>query len=113
MTSKPNSIPDMAKFGIADFPTPADIAEQQKELLQKLESSSIIPALYEGLEDCSLNHCGRHKCSDACRFGAYRRKCTSISAIYWLLAEHDGPLFEVRVRRVVWSQPFGDFQPSL
>lgn len=97
MTSKPKSIPDMAKFGIANFPTPADVAEQQKELLQKLESSSISPSLYVGMDDCTATHCGRHKCSDACRFGAYRRKCTSILAIYWLLAEHDGPLYEVRV----------------
>jgi hypothetical protein len=113
MTSKPIRIPQMAKFGIADFPTPADVAEQQKRLLGNLENSSILPTLYEGMEDCSLNHCGRHNCSDACRFGAYRRKCKSISPIYRLLAMHDGPLCEVRVRRTVWSQLFGDLQPSL
>ena len=113
MTSKPIRIPQMAKFGIADFPTPADVAEQQKRLLGNLEKSSIGPTLYEGMEDCSLNYCGRHKCSDACRFGAYRKKCKSMSTIYRLLAMHDGPLCEVWVRRTVWSQLFGDLQPSL
>jgi hypothetical protein len=106
-------IPQMAKFGITDFPTPADVAEQQKRLLRNLESSSIDPTLYEGLEDCSLNDCGWYKCSDACRFGAYRKKCKSISAIYRLFAEHDGPLYEVRFRRVAWSQLFGDLHPSV
>jgi hypothetical protein len=75
--------------------------------------STGIPTRYKGMDDCSLNHCGRRKCSDACRFGAYRRKLKSIPAIYWLFAEHDGPLCEVRFTRTVWSQSFGDLQPSL
>jgi hypothetical protein len=113
MTSKRKPIPQMTKFGIANFPTPDDVAKQQKELLQKLKSSSIIPTLYEGIENCSLNDCGRHKCSDACRFGAYRKKCKSIPAIYWLLAEHDGPLYEVRVARMCWAQAFDDLHPPI
>ena len=35
------------------------------------------------------------------------------TAIYWLLTEHDGPLYEVRVSTYGWSQPFGDCSPSV
>jgi hypothetical protein len=105
----------MAKLGIADFPTFAEVQQAQDELLRRLESSSIIPVLYEGLESCTATHCGRgrDKCSDACRFGAYRKKRKVISLIHWLLTEHDGPLYEVRAARMRWAQPFGKLQPPI
>ena len=103
----------MAELGILNFPTIASVGEGQKRLLEKLKNTSVEPSLYEGLERCSAEKCGRPKCSDACRFGAYRRKRKSIQWIDWLLSDHPGPLYEVRVRRTVWSQAFGDLQPSL
>jgi hypothetical protein len=105
----------MAKLGIIDFPTFAEVQQAQDEFLWKLQSSSIIPALYEGLESCTATHCGRgrDRCSDACRFGAYRKKRKLIPLIHWLLTEHDGPLFEVRVARMCWAQAFDDLHPPI
>jgi hypothetical protein len=105
--------PGMAELGILNFPTIASVAQDQQRLLEKLKNTSVDPSLYEGLEDCSAAKCGRPKCSDACRFGAYRRKRKSIPWIDWLLSDHPGPLYEVWIRRTVWSQAFGDLQPSL
>jgi hypothetical protein len=103
----------MAELGILNFPTIASVAQDQQQLLERLKNTSVESSLYEGLEECSAAKCGRPKCSDACRFGAYRKKRTLIPSIYWLLSDHPGPLYEVWVRRVVWSQPFGDLRPSL
>jgi hypothetical protein len=103
----------MAELGILNFPTIASVAQDQQQLLERLKNTSVDPSLYEGLEHCSAAKCGRPKCSDACRFGAYRKKRTSIPWIHWLLSEHPGPLYEVRFRRVAWSQLFGDLKPSL
>ena len=103
----------MAALGILNFPTIASVAQDQQQLLERLKNTSVEPSLYEGLEHCSAAKCGRPECSDACRFGAYRRKRKSIPWIDWLLSDHHGPLCEVWIRRTVWSQSFGDLQPSL
>jgi hypothetical protein len=103
----------MAELGILNFPTIASVAQDQQRLLEKLKNTLVETSLYEGLEHCSAAKCGRPKCSAACRFGAYRKKRTSIPSIHWLLSEHDGPLYEVRFRRVAWSQLFGDLHPSV
>jgi len=103
----------MAELGILNFPTIASVAQDQQQLLERLKNTSVEPSLCEGLEECSAAKCGRPKCSDACRFGAYRRKRKSIPWIDWLLSDHPGPLYEVWIRRTVWSQAFGDLQPSL
>ena len=49
MPLKIECIARMAKLGITDFPTPADIAEQQKRFLRNLERSSIIPPCMKAL----------------------------------------------------------------
>jgi hypothetical protein len=103
----------MAELGILNFPTIASVAQDQQQLLERLKNTSVEPSLYEGLEHCSAAKCGRPKCSDACRFGAYRKKRTSIPWIHWLLSEYSGPLYEMRFRRVAWSQLFGDLHPSV
>src|ERR1035437_8360095 len=33
--------------------------------------------------------------------------------MHWLLSEYPGPLYEVRLRRMAWSQLFGDLHPSV
>jgi hypothetical protein len=103
----------MAALGIPDFPTIAAVGQRQQAFLQKLTSSSVDPDLYEGLENCSATKCGRSNCTDACRFGAYRRARTSIVDIHWLLSNHAGPLYEVLVVRMCWSEQFGELHPSI
>jgi hypothetical protein len=101
----------MAKLGILNFPTIASVAQDQQQFLERLKNTSVEPSLYEGLEHCGAAKCGRHECLEACRFGAYRRKRKSIPLIHWILTEHDGPLYEVRVARMRWARPFGKLRP--
>jgi hypothetical protein len=92
----------MAKRGIADFETVADVERQQKKFIRNLEASSINPSCYEGLESCSTTICGCYKCLEVCRFAAYRRRVKQIVAAHKLLAQCGEPIFEIRVARGVW-----------
>jgi hypothetical protein len=93
----------MAKHGIADFETVADVDRQQKKFFRHLEATTIHPSRYEGLENCSTTVCGRDECPEVCRFAAYRRRVRYIVKSYKLLRQCGEPIFEIRVARGAWS----------
>ena len=97
----------IAKLGIANFETVADIERWQRDLLRRLERSSIDPERYEGLADCGPAGCGREECMEACFFGTFRRRLRQVRTAFRLLEDARPPFHEVRVSRALWSRPFG------
>jgi hypothetical protein len=95
----------MARLGIADFETLADVERQQKKFIRNLGTSSITRNRYAGFEGCNETICGRHRCSEVCRFAAYDRRIKHIAAAHSLLTQCDDPIFEIRVSRGCWVQP--------
>jgi hypothetical protein len=102
----------ITKLGINDFETAGDVERMQKDMLRRLERSSVDPDHYAGLANCRLDYCGRVNCLEACCFGACRRRLAAILAIYKLLQKCDPPLCEVRTARGVWVRPFGKLQEA-
>ena len=102
----------IAKLGIANFETVADVERRQRDLLQRLERSAIDPDRYEGLADCSVSSCGRKECMEACFFGTFRRRLRQVPAAMRLLKDAPPPFHEVRILRGVWSRPFGKLRKS-
>jgi hypothetical protein len=97
----------LAKLGIDDFETVADVERMQRDLLGRLKRSSIDPDRYAGLEYCRADRCGRVNCLEACAFGAFKRRLTDVRAAVRLLNSARGPFHEIRVSRALWSRPFG------
>ena len=97
----------IAKLGIKHFETVEDVERMQKDMLRRLERSSVDPDHYAGLANCRLDYCGRVNCLEACCFGMCRRRLTAISAIHDLLQKCNPPLYEARIARGVWVRPFG------
>jgi hypothetical protein len=102
----------ITKLGITDFETIDDVGRMQKDMLRRLEASSVDPDRYAGLADCRLDYCGRVNCLEACCFGTCRRRLTAIPAIYDLLQKCNPPLYEVRIIRGVWARPFGKLEEA-
>jgi hypothetical protein len=102
----------IAKLGIGNFETVADVERLQGDLLQRLERSSIDPDRYNGLADCTLSCCGREECMAACCFGNFRRRLRQVPAALRLLENARPPFHEVRIIRGVWSRPFGKLRKS-
>jgi hypothetical protein len=97
----------IAKLGITNFETVADIERLQRDLLRRLERSSIDPERYEGLADCGPAGCAREECMEACFFGTFRRRLRQVPAALRLLKDARPPFHEVRISRALWSRPFG------
>jgi hypothetical protein len=95
----------LAKLGIEDFETLEDVERMQRDLLQRLNKSSIDPDHYAGLATCRLDHCGRVNCLEACWFGTCRRRLNEIPIIHDLLQNSHKPLYEVRLVRSAWVGP--------
>jgi len=95
----------IAKLGIEDFETLEDVERMQKDMLRRLERSSINPDRYAGLANCRLDYCGRVNCLEACWFGTCRRRLNEIPIIYDLLQNSHKPLYEVRLVRSAWVGP--------
>jgi hypothetical protein len=102
----------IAKLGITNFETVADIERLQRDLLQRLERSSVDRDRYEGLADCSTSGCGRKDCMEGCFFGAFRRRLQQVPAALRLLENARPPFHEVRVSRALWSRPFGQLNEA-
>ena len=93
------------KLGITDFETVEDVGRMQKDLLRRLEGSSVDPDHYAGLANCRLDYCGRVNCLEACCFGTCRRRLNEIPIVYGLLQKSHKPLYEVRLVRSAWVGP--------
>jgi hypothetical protein len=97
----------LARLGIDDFETIQDVQRRQRNLLHRLERSSIDPDRYAGLANCRFDYCGRVNCLEVCAVGAFRRRIADVSAALQLLKHAGKPFYEVRVSRAFWSRPFG------
>ena len=75
----------IVKLGINHFESIGDVGRMQKDMLRRLQGSSVDRDHYAGLANCRLDYCGRVNCLEACRFGTCRRRLTAIPAIYDLL----------------------------
>ena len=95
----------MAKLGIDDFETVADVERSQQKFLRNLDKSSIHPSCYAGFEDCNEIFCGRDKCSEVCRFGVYGRRLKHIATAHDLITQCGEPIFEIRLARGCWVRP--------
>jgi len=105
--NKKHRLPQLAKLGIEDFERIEEVERMQRDLLRRLQASSVDPDRYAGLQHCRADHCGRVNCLEACAFGAFQRKLMDVPAALRLLNSARGPFHEVRVSRAFWSRPFG------
>jgi hypothetical protein len=96
----------LAKLGIEDFESFEDVKKMQRDLLRRLERSSIDADRYAGLANCGLDYCGRVNCLEACQIGGFQRRLSDVLAAVRLLKDQK-PIYEVRVSRALWSRPFG------
>jgi hypothetical protein len=97
----------LGKLGVSDFEMVAATERVQIDLLQRLSRASVKPRQYIGLINCDYDRCGKAQCSEACPFGARRRRLNEIPAAYRLIKNSKGPVFEVRIVRGVWARQFG------
>jgi hypothetical protein len=85
-----------------------EVTRLQQDMLTVLQQSSIDPISYAGLTYCSSRRCGRVGCSEACAFGARRRRIEEGRAVGRLLGEQTGKLYQVDVARPRWERRYGD-----
>jgi hypothetical protein len=104
MKSREKQVRRLSKLGVDGFETTAETRQLQRDVLLRLASTAVSRRNYAGLRDCRPGTCGRRRCSDVCAHGARSRRLNEIPAAYRLLNKHDGPLFEVRISRAVWSR---------
>jgi hypothetical protein len=97
-------------IGVSDFETAADARKVQADLLERLEQTDFDPSYYAALADCGPSTCGRKHCSDACAFGARRRRFREILAVDRLLKKTGGPVYEVWFSRRKWERPPGELK---
>ena len=98
----------MAKLGVADFETVADVERQQKKFLRNLRSTSIARRHYEGLESCNPTTCGRYDCLEVCRFASFQRRIKHIIAGHRLITSCGDLVFEVCIARGGWIRRCGE-----
>jgi hypothetical protein len=101
---------EIAKLGVVDFETEDKACALQADLLERLERADFDPGYYAGLSDCRPDRCGRKHCTDACAFGARRRRLQEILAVHRLLKKTGGPVYEVWFTRPVWERPAGELR---
>jgi hypothetical protein len=105
---KNKQIRRLRNLGVPNFESVADARESQTDLLKCLTRTDIDPVQYADLSDCRTHACGRKTCSDACAFGARRRRLQEILAVYNLLKQTGGPVYEVYFRRPAWERCSGE-----
>jgi hypothetical protein len=108
--STKNQLRKLRRLGITNFETEHDASRRQADLLKRLSRAHVDGAQYAGLSDCGLSTCGRKHCTDACAFGARRRRLREILAAHRLLKETDGPVYEVWFTQRRWERPSGELR---
>jgi hypothetical protein len=108
MSREPLQIGQIAELGISNFETEVRVQRLQIRLNQILRGARVSHPGVIGLANCTVDKCGREKCSEACYFGAYRRRMKEIPAAFRLISEHAGPVCLVRVARSAWVRPVGE-----
>jgi hypothetical protein len=106
--SHKNPVRKLQELGIINFPSKRRTKRPQKDLIDRLQSSSVRPRRYSNLQYCNAIKCGRHRCSEACWFGNRQRLLQQIPTVYRLLETIAGPAHEVRVVRGVWARSFNE-----
>jgi hypothetical protein len=100
----------LCRLGITKFETKEDVRRRQADLLKRLRRAHVDRSLYAGLSDCGPSTCGRKHCTDACAFGARRRRFREILVVDRLLKKTGGPVYEVWVTRRRWERPPGELK---
>jgi hypothetical protein len=100
----------LAKLGVTKIETIAETQRRHTDLVLRLQDASVPRRQYEGLEDCSFDHCGRVNCIEVCHFATRRRRLQEIVATCRLLKKVGGRAYEVRVTRASWTQPAGNLR---
>jgi hypothetical protein len=100
----------IAKLGITDFETEDECRHLETDLLERLERADFDSGYYAALADCGPSTCGRKRCTDACAFGARRRRLREIVAVHQLLKKTGGPVYEVWFTRPAWARPSGELR---
>jgi hypothetical protein len=93
----------IADLGITDFESLDDAKRLQNDFLEGLKSIELEDSRYTAFLNCRPAKCGRKTCSDACAFGARRRRLQEILAAHRLL-NASGPICEVRFTRGAWER---------
>ena len=97
-------------LGVSEFETKTDARRLLADLLERLERADFDPGYYAALADCGPSTCGRKRCTDACAFGARRRRLREIVAVHQLLKKTGGPVYEVWFTRPAWARPSGELR---
>jgi hypothetical protein len=108
--SNKNQLRKLHKLGITEFETKEDARRRQADLLERLRRAHVDGARYAGLSHCGPSTCGRKHCTDACAFGARRRRVREILAVHHLLKKTGGPVYEVWFTRPAWARPSGELR---
>jgi hypothetical protein len=98
---------ELAKLKISELSSLAHVEAKQKKMLRLVRRFGIDPLSYVGLEYCSPDHCGRVNCSEACWFGALRRRIPEVLAIRRLMEQHERPLYRIIAWKPDWGCPSG------
>jgi hypothetical protein len=85
---------------------------KQKRLKKLLSNSSINPAIYNGILECTLKQCGRDRCIVGCAYGDRRRRMRQLPKVHELLERIPGPVFEVRLARSGWARRFKELSTA-
>jgi hypothetical protein len=107
LMSNKNQLRKLHKLGITEFETKEDARRRQADLLERLRRAHVDGARYAGLSHCGPSTCGREHCTDACAFGARRRRLREILAVHRLLKKPGGPVYEVWFAPRAWERPWG------
>jgi hypothetical protein len=92
------------------FESEDEMAELQQDMLELLKGGGVHRAQYDQLAACGSKRCSANPCLEACWFGTRRRRLREISAVYRLIRQSKGPVYEVRALRSTWARPIGRLQ---
>jgi hypothetical protein len=107
MTKPSTRDQELAALRISELPSIRHVEAKQQGMLQLLRLSQVEPISYVGLEYCSPEHCAVANCSEACWFGALRRRVPQVLAIRGLMDRYDGPLYKIVAHKPEWGCPSG------
>ena len=105
-----NQLRRITKLGIGQFESADEVKRRQDDLLERLKANMWFRNRSKALARCTADHCGTAKCVEVCAFADWRRRLEQIPAAYRLMKKTDGPIYEVRVVRGVWTRPTGELR---
>jgi hypothetical protein len=86
----------------------AKLRQKQKRLLRRLKTVGIAHSRRAALRSCSINDCGRNKCTVVCAFGSRRTVLGTTKRVKTLFGPLSAPVFKAYVQRSSWLRPLGE-----